>query len=89
VRSWPGKLIENIVQAIARDVMAEAIVRVHRKGPPLIATVHDELISEVPEDRAEDARGWLMRVMNRAPKWAPGLPVAAEATVGRRYRKDA
>jgi DNA polymerase len=89
VRSWPGKLTENIVQAIARDVMAEAIIKVHRRGPPLIATVHDELISEVPQARAEDARDWLSRAMNRAPVWAPGLPVAAAATIGRRYRKDA
>jgi DNA polymerase len=89
VRSWPGKLTENIVQAIARDVMAEAIIKVHRRGPPLIATVHDELISEVPAARAEDARDWLSRAMNRAPVWAPGLPVAAAATIGRRYRKDA
>ena len=89
LRSWPGKLTENIVQAIARDVMAEAIIRCHRKGPPLIATVHDELISEVPAARAPDARDWLMRAMNRTPKWAPGLPVAAAATVGPRYRKEA
>ena len=80
---------ENLVQAIARDVMAEAIIRCHRKGPPLIATVHDELISEVPAARAPDARDWLMRAMNRTPKWAPGLPVAAAATVGPRYRKEA
>ena len=89
LRSWPGRTIENIVQAIARDVMAEAIIRCHRKGPPLIATVHDELISEVPAARAPDARDWLMRAMNRTPKWAPGLPVAAAATVGPRYRKEA
>jgi DNA polymerase len=89
VRSWPGKLVENLVQAIARDVMCEAIIRVHRAGPPLIATVHDELIAEVPEDRAEDAKAWLSRAMNRCPSWAPGLPVAAAATIGRRYRKDA
>ena len=89
MRSWPGRTIENIVQAIARDVMAEAIIRCHRKGPPLIATVHDELISEVPAARAPDARDWLMRAMNRTPKWAPGLPVAAAATVGPRYRKEA
>lgn len=89
LRSWPGKLVENLVQAIARDVMCEAIIRCHRRGPPLVATVHDELIAEVPAARALDARDWLMRAMNRAPKWAPGLPVAAAATVGPRYRKEA
>jgi DNA polymerase len=88
-RSWPGKLTENVVQAIARDVMAEALILARRRKVPLIATVHDELVAEVEEARAPDLKVWMLWAMNRSLNWAPGLPVAAAATIGRRYRKDA
>ena len=88
VRTYPGKLAENIIQAIARDVMAESLILARRKRVPLVATVHDELVAEIPEARAAPLRDWMLWAMQRPIRWASGLPIAAAATIGRRYRKD-
>ena len=88
-RSWPGKLTENVVQATARDVMAAGLIQAHAKGIPLIATIHDELVAEVPAARGEITRDWMLWAMKRPLGWAPGLPIAADAFVGTRYHKAA
>jgi DNA polymerase len=85
LRAWPGKIAENITQAVARDVMAEAMLQM--RGAPLIATIHDELISEVSVDEADDTLGAMLGIMRKAPSWAPGLPVDAAGFVVRRYQK--
>jgi DNA polymerase len=89
VRTWPGKLVENIVQAIARDVMCESLILAHRRRVPVVATVHDELVAEIEASRAQALHDWMTWAMCRPLVWAPGLPVAAEARVGPRYRKAA
>ena len=89
VRTWPGKLVENIVQAIARDVMCESLILGHRRAVPVVATVHDELVAEIAAPRAPALRDWMTWAMCRPLAWAPGLPVAAEARIGPRYRKAA
>jgi DNA polymerase len=86
-RSWPGKITENIVQAIARDVLAEAMILLHRRGVPLIATMHDELIAEVPEAEADHTYDLMQRIMRTSPGWAPDLPLDAAGFVARRYHK--
>jgi DNA polymerase bacteriophage-type len=85
LRAWPGKTIENIVQAVARDVMVEAMLVL--AGQPLIATIHDELIAEVLETDAEPTLDLMLKVMRRTPGWAPGLPINAAGFVVRRYHK--
>ena len=85
LRSWPGKVIENIVQAVARDVMVGAMLTLVQQ--PLIATIHDELIAEVPESEAEGTLDLMLKVMRRTPAWAPGLPINAAGFVVRRYQK--
>jgi DNA polymerase len=82
--AYGGLLVENIVQAVARDLMAEAMLRVDGKYP-LILTVHDELLSEVDEATAD--LGDYVRLMEILPTWAAGCPVTAEGWVGQRYRK--
>jgi hypothetical protein len=77
---------ENIVQAVARDVMVEAMLVL--AGQPLIATIHDELIAEVPETDAEPTLALMLKVMRRTPAWAPGLPINAAGFVVRRYQKS-
>lgn len=83
-RLYGGLQCENIVQAIARDIMVEAMLRIDPLYP-VILTVHDELLSEVPADQADpDEYGRLMSVL---PVWAAGLPVAAQAWSDERYVK--
>jgi DNA polymerase len=85
LRSYPGKVAENVTQAVARDVMVEAMLVL--AGQPLIATIHDELIAEVPETDAEPTLDLMLKVMRRTPAWAPGLPINAAGFIVRRYQK--
>jgi DNA polymerase len=85
LRAWPGKIVENLTQAVARDVMVEAMLGLREL--PLIATIHDELIAEVPEYAADHILDNMLTVMRKTPSWAPGLPVDAAGFVVRRYQK--
>jgi DNA polymerase bacteriophage-type len=83
--TYGGKLVENITQAVARDVMVESMVRAESRGYPIIGTVHDELIAEVDEDFGSAKE--LEAIMRILPKWAQDAPVNAEGWEGTRYRK--
>jgi hypothetical protein len=80
-------LVENLVQATARDVFAEAILRIEDAGMPVLWHVHDEVIVEVDADRAAEARSEVERLMCVVPEWIQGLPVAAEAQISACYTK--
>ena len=85
LRAWPGKVVENITQAVARDVMADAMLRL--TDVPLIGTIHDELIAEVPDADADHYLDRMLQTMRRTPSWAPGLPVDAAGCKVQRYQK--
>ena len=85
-QTYGGKLTENVVQALSRDVMAFAMLTVaeHGKYTPVL-TVHDEILAEVPEGQGSVAE--FEELMSRLPEWADGFPLVAEGWMGKRYRK--
>ena len=87
VRTYGGKLVENIVQAIARDLLRDAGIAVQRKwNVPL--HVHDELVAEAKIGEGKKVLKEMLQIMSTAPEWAPGLPLGAEGHVAPRYTKS-
>jgi DNA polymerase len=85
--TYGGKLVENIVQAICRDLLVEALLGCERAGLPVVLHVHDEIVAEVPAAEAEAALRRLAEIMSRPPAWAAGFPVEVEAYTAERYFK--
>ncbi|MDQ8184280.1 DNA polymerase [Pelagicoccus sp. SDUM812002] len=83
---YGGKLTENLVQATARDVFAEGLLRIHKAGIRILWTVHDEVICEVPED-SEVTVETVTELLAQTPDWIPGLPVAADGIEAKAYTK--
>lgn len=84
-KTYAGKLVENITQAVARDLMAEAMLRLDAAGYELVMTVHDEIVAEV--DKNFGSVKDFEKIMCEVPDWAKGLPLAAEGYESERYRK--
>lgn len=80
--TYGGRLAENATQAVARDLMAEALVRLERLGYPVVGHVHDEVIIDGEHDVEE-----IKKIMCELPAWASGLPVDGEGFTCARYRK--
>lgn len=83
--TWGGKLVENIVQAYARDCLAVALLRLDEAGYAITFHVHDEIIAEAPEgSRWED----MAEIMGRPIDWAPGLILRGDGYETKFYMKD-
>lgn len=85
VSSYGGKLVENIVQAIARDCLAVTLVRLHQRGWQTVMHVHDEVVLDVPRSVS---MGEVVAVMGETIGWAEGLPLGADAFTAEYYKKD-
>ncbi len=77
-RTYGGKLTENAIQAMCRDLMAEALIKAEECGLQPSHTIHDEILNDVPEAEAEDAHALMGSIMTMTPTWCAGLPLAAE-----------
>ena len=84
--TWGGKLVENIVQAYARDCLAVAMLRLDAAGFRICFSVHDEVICEEPKD----GRSWkdMADIMSRPISWAPGLLLRGDGYETEFYMKD-
>jgi DNA polymerase len=82
--SYGGKLAENVVQAICRDILAHALIELDAAGLPVVLHVHDEIVVEL-DSAAQLAEQ--QRIMTTSPTWAQGLPLACEGLAARRYTK--
>jgi DNA polymerase len=86
IKTYGGKLVENAVQATARDVIASGAIAAERAGFDVLLSVHDELITEV-DDESPLTDESLCGVMTQQLGWTAGLPLAAEGFTAGRYRK--
>ena len=84
---WYGITMENAVQAIARDLLSEAMVRIDKAGLTIVGHVHDECIIEVKACDAEKTKAKFEALMTALPSWATGMPVVAHAWTAERYVK--
>ena len=85
--TYGGKIIENLVQAIARDLLADMLVRCETSGYPLALHVHDELVTEVREEQSDEIMAFLTKQMAIPPVWGRGIPVFSGPEIMRRYGK--
>ena len=86
IETYGPKLVENIVQGTARDLLAEAMLRVEEKGYPIVMHCHDEIIAEVPEGTGSVDE--MCEIMAVQPKWAAGLPLRADGYECKFYQKQ-
>jgi DNA polymerase len=84
-RLYGGLIVENIVQAVARDIMAEGMLRVEDHGFQVVLSVHDEVVAEVPKD-FQTVR-FFEDLLSTPPAWAADCPISAEGWRGERYKK--
>lgn len=87
IKTYGGKLLENICQSSARDVMAWRMPAIEDAGYNILLTVHDELITESPDDKAHNSDN-LSELLSTPPDWCADIPLAAGGFESYRYRKD-
>lgn len=86
IETYGGRLVENCVQAVARDCLAQAIENLEKEGLPVVFHIHDEVVIDCRADTAtlDD----VVNIMSRPIPWAPGLPLNADGWVGGFFKKD-
>jgi len=92
IQTHPGKLAENITQAVARDLLANALLNADAEGHDIVGHIHDEIITLVPYARKASERqryvDTLIESATQLPDWANGLPLGAAGFCSRYYMKD-
>ena len=85
LETWGGKLVENLIQSIARELQADAILAVDGAGWPVVLHAHDEIVCEKPNDTGTVDQ--LIELMTTASPWASDWPICADGWTGPRYKK--
>lgn len=85
IETYGAKLVENIVQASSRDLLALAMLHLEKAGYPSVMHIHDETVIEAPQGKSLDE---IIRIMTQPPTWANGLILNAAGFVGNFYKKD-
>ena len=94
VKIYGGKVIENVVQALARIVVFDQMAKIDQELRKLdspdrrykvVLTVHDEVVVVCPEEAEKDIKNLVFKIMSTPPSWAPDLPIACEANSGMTY----
>ena len=88
LQTYGGKLVENCVQAIARDCLAENMMRLYQAGYKIVMHIHDEVVLEIPEENSEDTLENICNIMGQPISWAPGLLLRADGFTSKYYKKD-
>lgn len=86
--TYSGKIAENITQSVARDLLAESIERLEANGFEILFHIHDEVVIDYSGGDADEALEKVYALMSEVPKWAKGLPMAADGWVGAYFKKD-
>jgi len=84
---YGGKLVENLTQATARDILAEAWIRCYDAGFKPILSIHDELVFELDEEKAEEQLRRITSLMEQPVDWAPEIPLKVKGTLSKHYLK--
>lgn len=85
IETYGAKLVENIVQATSRDLLAEAMRRLEASDNPIVMHIHDEAVIDAPSNRSLDT---IVQLMTKVPDWATGLILNAAGFVSDFYKKD-
>jgi len=89
VDTYGGKMTENVVQAIARDLLGNSLLLLTNAGYRIVAHIHDECISEIPKDSHEEQHyDTMVTLMSTPPEWASDLPLRADGYITPYYKKD-
>jgi DNA polymerase I-like protein with 3'-5' exonuclease and polymerase domains len=86
VKIYGSKLIQNVIEALTRDIVMRQLCIIAAEVP-VLSTTHDEVVALLPEDRADEYTAWMQDEMRQVPDWALGAPVDAEASHSARYDK--
>ena len=87
LKTYGGKLVENVTQAAARDILAGNMPLIEDAGYSIVLTVHDEVITEAPDTEDFNDKA-LSALLSTNPEWAPDIPLNAGGFEAYRYRKD-
>lgn len=87
VGTYGGALMENVVQAICRDILVDAMLELDARGVQIVMHIHDEIVAEAPQDEAPEVKRIMDGVMSASPAWGLDFPLKADAHLLERYRK--